>query len=377
MTADEKLSEFQPAARPLLARAALLSLAPLVVAALALGGCGGGEADPAEAGAAEERRTLVRVVEVQPEPVVDRLQLPADLQAMRRASLSAEIAGTVETLRVEEGQRVGAGMLLATVDTRALEQELAEVRALFEQAEDEYRRAEALFERRSITRSSLVDAEAQRDVARARLGSAQLRVEKSRLTAPWAGTVAAKRVEVGDYVAPGQPMIELVDAARLEVRAPVPASDVPFVEVGTPVVIRVSSFPDERFAGRVVRLDAELDPAARTLGLEAELDNKDGRLRPGMLARVEIPRRTIPDALLVPLGAIVDLEDRKVVYVAVGGTGAGAGSDTAEIERREVALGPVLGERVVVERGLAPGDRVVVEGQGRVAPGQTVEVAES
>lgn len=375
MTADEKPPESQTAARPLLARAALLSLAPLVVAALALGGCGGGEAEPdPEAGAAEERRALVRVVEVQPEPVVDRLQLPADLQAMRRASLSAEIAGTVETLRVEEGQRVGAGTLLATVDTRALEQELAEVRALFEQAEDEHRRAEALFERRSITRSSLVDAEAQRDVARARLGSAQLRVEKSRLTAPWAGTVAAKRVEVGDYVAPGQPMIELVDAARLEVRAPVPASDVPFVEVGTPVVIRVSSFPDESFAGRVVRLDAELDPAARTLGLEAELDNKDGRLRPGMLARVEIPRRTIPDALMVPLGAIVDLEDRKVVYVAVGGTGAG--SDTAEIERREVALGPVLGDRVVIERGLAAGDRVVVEGQGRVAPGQTVEVAE-
>ncbi len=371
MTADAKPPS---AARPPRARAVLL---PLVLAVLALGGCGGEKAEPgAEAGAAEERRTLVRVVEVQPEPVVDRLQLPADLQAMRRASLSAEIAGTVETLRVEEGQRVGAGTLLATVDTRALEQELAEVRALFEQAEDEHRRAEALFERRSITRSSLVDAEAQRDVARARLGSAQLRVEKSRLTAPWAGTVATKQVEVGDYVAPGQPMIELVDASRLEVRAPVPASDVPFVEVGTPVVIRVSSFPDESFTGRVVRLDAELDPAARTLGLEAELDNKDGRLRPGMLARVEIPRRTIPDALMVPLEAIVDLEDRKVVYVAVGGSGGGSDSGTAEIERREVALGPILGDRVVIERGLAAGDRVVVEGQGRVAPGQTVEVAE-
>lgn len=369
MTADAKSPT---AARPLFARAVLLPLAPLVVTALALGACGGGDEPDPEAGAAEERRTLVRVVEVQPEPVVDRLQLPADLQAARRASLSAEIAGTVESLRVEEGQRVGAGTLLATVDTRALEQELAEARALFEQAEDEYRRAEALFERRSITRSSLVDAEAQRDVARARLGSARLRVEKSRLTAPWAGTVAAKRVEVGDYVAPGQPMIELVDASRLEVRAPVPASDVPFVEVGTPVVIRVSSFPDESFAGRVVRLDAELDPAARTLGLEAELDNRDGRLRPGMLARVEIPRRTIPDALLVPLEAIVDLEDRKVVYVVLGGSG-----DTAEIERREVALGPVLGDRVVVERGLTAGDRVVVEGQGRVAPGQTVEVAKS
>jgi RND family efflux transporter MFP subunit len=183
--------------------------------------------------------------------------------------------------------------------------------------------------------------------------------------------VAAKRVEVGDYVTPGQSMIELVDASRLEVRAPVPASDVPYVAEGTPVVIRVSSLPGESFAGRVVRLDAELDPAARTLGLVAELDNKDGRLRPGMLARVEIPRRELPEALLVPLDAVVDMEDARVVYVALPASGS-----SAEIERREVTLGPILGDRVVVERGLEPGDRVVVEGQGRVAPGQTVEVAD-
>lgn len=351
----------------------LLALAlPLGVAA-----CGGGgeEEAPAAEAAAEERRTLVRVLEVRPEPAVDLLQLPADLRPLRRASLASEVSGTVETLRVEEGQRVGAGTLLATVDTRALRQDLAEAEALFEQADDEHQRAEALFERRSITRSALVDAKAGRDVAQARLASARLRLDKSRLTAPWAGTVAAKRVEVGDYVTPGQPMIELVDASRLEVRAPVPASDVPYVAEGTPVVIRVSSLPGESFAGRVVRLDAELDPAARTLGLEAELDNKDGRLRPGMLARVEIPRRELPEALLVPLDAVVDMEDSRVVYLVIGGTGAGSGS-SAEIERREVTLGPILGDRVVVERGLSPGDRVVVEGQGRVAPGQTVEVAD-
>lgn len=365
------------ARRPAGTRATLLLLAAL---SIGVAGCGGAESDaPGSAAddAAPERRPVVRVVEVRPESVVDMLHLPADLRPVRRASLAAEVAGTVETLRAPEGQRVPAGALLATIDTRALEQELAEARALYEQAQDEHQRAEALFERRSITRSSLVDTKARRDVAAARLASGRLRLEKSRLTAPWSGTVSEKRVEVGDYVTPGQPMIELVDASRLEVIAPVPASDVRVLEIGAPVTVRVSGFPEERFAGEVVRLAAELDPAERTLALEAELDNRSGRLRPGMLARIEIPRRRLPAALLVPLDAVIDMEDRKVVYVAVPSAAAEGTDAGAEIERREVALGPILGQRVVVERGLEPGDLVVVEGQSRVAPGQEVEVVET
>lgn len=331
-----------------------------------LAACGGGEPEAPASPPPEERVVRVRVLAVEPEAVTDYLSLPADLLPDRRAVLAAEVPGTVETLRVEDGQRVASGELLATVDTRALRQALAEAEALFEQAEDEHRRAQALFEKRSVTRSALVEAKTARDVAEARLASARLQLEKSRVEAPWPGTVAARRVEVGDYVVPGQAMVELVDARRLKVRAPMPASDVPFVRVGEPVTIEVSSLPGERFEGRVARLAAELDPGARTLDLEAELANPDGRLKPGMLARVRIPRRVLPEALLVPLDAVVDLENAKAVYVVTGGGTA---------ERQEVELGPSLGERVVVESGLAPGDRVIVEGQSRVAPGQRVEVA--
>lgn len=358
-------SAVHPLVRALRARPRALA-AVLLLAALAA--CGGGDAPPEEPAAPpEERRARVRVVEVTPETVTDYLDLAADLLPERRAVLAAEVPGTVETLRVEEGQRVAAGQVVATVDTRALEQELAEAQAVHEQAADQHRRAEALFEKRSITRSAVVDAEAARGVAAARLSSARLRLEKSRIEAPWPGVIASRSVEVGDYVVPGQPVVELLDISRLKVRAPVPASDVPFVEVGEPVTIRISSLPGESFEGTVVRLAAELDPSARTLGLEAEISNRDGRLKPGMLARLEIPRRRLPEALLVPLDAVVDLEDRRVVYVVEGG----------EAARREVVAGPVLGERVVIERGLEPGDRVVIDGQSRIAPGQPVEVVET
>jgi RND family efflux transporter MFP subunit len=193
----------------------------------------------------------------------------------------------------------------------------------------------------------------------------RLDLDKSRIRAPWAGEVAATRVEVGDYVTPGQPVIDLVDASTLKVRAPAPAADVPYLEVGAEVAIRVDAFPGEVFAGRLVRLGAELDPRARSLDVEAEIANRDGRLKPGMSARLEVPRRTLTDAVLVPLESLVDLGEARAVFVVEDGVA----------RRRVVELGPVVGERVVVLSGVAAGEPVVVEGEQRIADGQEVEEA--
>jgi membrane fusion protein (multidrug efflux system) len=313
------------------------------------------------------RAALVRTAHPAVEDVVDEAVLPADLRPLRRAVLAAEVPGTVEAVEVEEGQAVTRGQELVRVDTRELEQRVAEAEALYRQADAQQDRAEALFERRSITQKDLDDAITSKDVAETRLASAKLDLEKSRVKAPWSGQVADKRVEVGDYVVPGQPVVELVEVSRLKVRAPASASDVPYLKVGVPAEVRVDAFPGEIFEGKVVRLAAELDPDARTLDVEVEIANRDGRLRPGMLARVKIPRRTLKGALLLPLESVVDLGDRRVVYVVEDGLA----------RRREIETGPVVGERVVIQKGLSADDRVVVEGTQNVAEGQAVREAEA
>ena len=337
---------------------ALLSwLVPAVTA------CGGeGEATAENGPSIGERAATVRTLALQPETVSDVAVLSADLLPLRRATLAAEVAGTVEELRVELGQRVGQGQVLARIDTRALRQQVAEAEALFKQAQDRFERAEKLFAKRSITREQQIDAVASRDVAEARLASARLALEKSEVKAPWTGHISSKLVEVGDYAAPGQPLVEMVAMDRLKVRAAASAADVPYLEAGVPVVVRVDAFPDETFSGQVVRLGAELDSGTRTLDVEAEIDNRDLKLRPGLFGRMELRRRVLGDAVLVPLAAVVDFEDQKVVYVVEEG----------RAERRTVTLGPVIGARVVVEEGVGAGDRLIVSGQNQVADGQRV-----
>ena len=129
-----------------------------------------------------------------------------------------------------------AGLLVVS-----LEQAVAEAEALARQARLEAERAEKLFAKRSITEQRLQSALTDRDVAAARLRSTELQVEKSRLAAPWGGRIAAKRAEVGDYVTPGQPIAELIDVSRIKVRAPAPAADAPFLEVGLPVTVFIVS----------------------------------------------------------------------------------------------------------------------------------------
>jgi membrane fusion protein (multidrug efflux system) len=341
----------------------LAALAPLIGLPL-LAACGGateGEAPPAE----EDRTVSVRTVMPSLETVVDRVELSADLLPERRAVLAAEVSGVVDVMRVDVGQRVGAGQLVAAVDTRALAQALAEAEAYHRQATAQHQRATSLYEKRSITQQQLLDAVTAKDVADSRLASVRLDLDKSRIRAPWSGEVAAKSVEVGDYVTPGQPVIELVDASTLKVRAPAPALDVPYLEIGAPVSIRVDAYPGEVFTGRLVRFGAELDPRARSLDVEAEIANRDGRLKPGMSARLEVPRRTLEDAVLVPLEALVDLGEQRAVFVVEGGVA----------RRRIVELGPVVGERVVVLSGVAAGEPVVVEGEQRIADGQAVREA--
>lgn len=337
---------------------AVLALASGALATLA--GCASPEA--AKQAPPAERIAQVRTLTIEPRTVVDRTSLPAGLEPLHRAVLAAEVGGAVEAVRGELGQLVAKGQTLATIDERALAQQVAEAEAWLRQAKLQNERAQNLFERKAVTKAQLLDAVTNRDVAEARLATAKLALAKARVTAPWAGRIAARHVEIGSYVAPGTPLFELVDASRVKVRAEARSADVRFLAIGREVEVSFDAFPGESFPARIERLGAELDPGSRTLAVEAELANADGRLKPGMLARLDIPRQQIVGAFVVPMSALVDLGGTKAVWTVADGRAV----------RREVTTGMVIGEEVVVV-GIEAGTHVIVEGQQAVGENQPVE----
>ena len=322
-----------------------------------------------------DRSIEVETIRVELRSVDDHVSLPADLHPFREATLAAEVPGVVKTVRVEAGDRVRAGQVLLEIDSDALENHLAEARAMHRQAQIQFERAEALLAKKSITQAQYLEAITRRDVAVAQLASAELQRTKSRVTTPWNGTVAEQRLEEGDYAQPGQPAFDLVDVARLKVVAPAPASDVPHLSVGLPAEIRVDVFGDRVFEGQVTRLGAMLDAAARTLDVEVEIDNPGGVLRPGLAARLSIPLQQMDEAVVVPLAALVDLGDADGVYLAVADMEA---QGVFRAERRSVEVGRLLaGDRAVIDSGLAVGDLLIVAGQRQLSPGQRVVTPES
>lgn len=341
------------------------AVAAAVVALVSLTACGTQGAPAADNGnVAEERLTQVQVEAVEPRPAVETIEVAADVAGARRATLAAEVDGTVEAIEVDLGDRVSAGEVLIRIDTRSIATEVEEAEANYAQAEEDAARAEALFEKRSITRDRLTTARTALEVSRARLESVRIRLAKSTIRAPWAGEIAERMIEVGDFVDVGQGVLELVQTDRLKVRAEVAAEDAQHIQAGESATLRLQALPGETFEAKIVRIGASLSSTSRTLPIEVELENPGGRLKPGMFGRLTLPRRELEAALLVPLASLVDYEDGKVVYVVKDGVA----------QRRSVQPGAVIGDRVVIESGLSGGDRVIVRGQDQVADGQPVGV---
>jgi len=203
--------------------------------------------------------------------------------------------------------------------------------------------------------------------AQAALNLARITLLKATVKSPIKGVLNKRLCDAGEYVGPGTPLADVVDVARVKVVAPVPERDISSVRLGAPKRMWFDlgrGDPVER-TGRVIFVSQVADPRTLTFDVKIELGNADGRLRPGMIARVELVRDRLEDAIAVPFAAVIRDEDGYVAFVENGG----------EAHRREVTLGFFDGGRVVVTSGLSAGDRLIVQGQRFIADADRVRVA--
>lgn len=363
---------------PSIFSARLLAVA-VSAAALFLTACGG----PSQA---EDSPAIIPVT-VSPENIqvlVPELlrtgpTLSGDLSPEREAVIRAELGGSITSVRVEAGEAVQPGQVLATIDAAVVEDQFRSARSAVTSAENTFQVAQRELDRShrllqggaiadrdvELAERSLFAAEAQLESARAGLAAAGKQLDKTRLRAPFAGVVSERTVSVGDIVQAGNPLFTVVDPRSMRLEASVPVSALSQVRVGATVDFSVSGYDGDRFSGRIERINPTVDPGTRQVRLTVSIPNTGSALVAGLFAkgRVQVQEKK---ALAVPVSAL-DLRGPtptvrrirlgKVEVVAVG---LGLRDEVAEV--------------VEVLSGLAQGDTLLLAGAQGLPAGAAVIV---
>jgi len=316
---------------------------------------------PFAAPAAEPTPPAAKVRVIRPAPPSGGAFVPATVVAQRRATLSTRLAASVRAVLVEEGQRVAAGQLLVSLADADVRSGLAAAETALAAAAVHERRIRELGAVRAATPAELEMASAQRAQAEAAVAGARASLSYTEIRAPFAGTVQARRVNAGDLVGPGQPIVEL-EGDGLELTASLSAAEARGLVLGAPIRFAAGAGRGEAV---VTALTPGGDPLSHRRGLRARVKAFDGELRSGTFARLEVPATgaTAAGGVWVPRSALVARGDLTGVFVAANG----------RAELRWLALGEAVGDLVGVRAGLAPGEEVV-DTPGTLRDGQPVEV---
>lgn len=344
----------------------LLSGAAILFVGLSLPGCGSqSTAEPSPPQSEVSRAVPVAVTVVEGVDLAETFTLPGTLEAWEDLSLAAETAGPVRFIGPEEGDRVGKGEVILKIDPEARQADLARAQAEFEAQRKNLERMNRLLDEKIVSPQEFENARSRYEVARAALRNAEVALEKSVLVSPVAGVVDRLLVDRGEYVSPGTPVAEVVQVDRLQATVEVPEKDVPFIQPGDRVEVVPALVVGEAaraFPAEVIYLAYKADAATRTYRAKVAVDNRDGRLRPGMILRVRFVRRKLDQVIAVPLYAVVERGAQKAVFVVEDGLA----------RLRPVTLGSVVGDRVVISEGLVAGEALVVKGQQLLTDGAAV-----
>jgi membrane fusion protein, multidrug efflux system len=283
----------------------------------------------------------------------------ATVVAARKATIATRVGATVKAVSAEEGERVSQGQLLVTLADEDLQAQRRSALAAREAALSHHKRISALAAQRAATAAELEQAQLGLAQAEAAVKAAEAQLDYTRIRAPFAAVVQARRVSAGDLVGPGAPLYEL-DGGGLELQASLSEDEARGLRLG-----QTLAFESEGTRGEaaISALVPGGDPVSHRSGLKARIKAPPATLRTGAFARLLLPGAGEQGALWIPRSALVQRGDLTGVFVLEGGVAS----------LRWLSIGEEQPERVRVRAGLRPSEKFALDGTGLV-DGQAVEV---
>jgi RND family efflux transporter MFP subunit len=313
------------------------------------------------------------------------ITIPAEFRPYAEVELHAKVTGYVKDLKVDIGDRVKEGQLLAVLEVPELTDELDHAVAAHQRARADYREAHLAYTRlvavnkdhpNLIAQQDLDSAEARDAIAQGALGAAKADVDRyrtmvayTRITAPFAGVITKRYADRGSLIQAGtasntqaMPLVRVSDNALLRLDFPVSVDYVSGIRLDAPLSASVDSLGGRVFTGKIKRFSNKVDDSTRTMVVEMEVPNPSLELVPGMYATVTLKIEDRPHALAIPIEAVPSGGKRVLVV-----------NSAHRLEERAVILGLETPARYEVLRGLNEGDLVMIGNPAQLAPGQKVE----
>ncbi len=333
---------------------------------------------PAEAKEGEEEREeppkKVVLAEAGRADIALTLEAVGDTVARESVTVTARVSGRVQEIAFTDGQDVDEGDILVRLDPADAEDQVRVAEAAADEARQAFGRAAQLAEDGTGPRAVANDLQRQAEAAEAQVASARERLDDYNIRAPFAGRLGLRNISLGALIQPGGEVALLDAVDPIEIRFTVPERYLGQIRMGAPVEAASVAFPDERFRGEVTAIASRVDPALRTVTIEASVPNADEKLLPGMLMNVTVETGQREDAVVVPPLA-VQIEGASHFVFADG---------DGKAERVEVRVGQRDADRVEIVEGLEaggawssrasgpdvrPGDRAAGRRGRRCAPG--------
>lgn len=329
--------------------------------------CNQKKADDTDSAALAAKRGAipVSVATVAAGEFVRTVTATGSIQPRHAASIIASISGQVQHVHVQVGARVTKGQMLVEIDPELFQAQAQQARAAYDKAKTDLERNEKLFGTKDISESLVEAARLQEKSALVVMKQAEKQLHDARIRSPFDGWVAALPVQLGSTIAPGMPVITVVDIHQIKVPLGVSEEDITYLHPGQQVRLSVGIYPDRTFSGRITAVGPQAEATSHLFPIEVTAANPPGLpLRGGMVARAEIEIERLKDVPLLPEDAAIDRDGETLVFAV----------ENSVARRRVPQLGAKERGLYLVREGLQPGEIVVTAGQEALADGTPVEV---
>ena len=267
--------------------------------------------------------------------------------------------GMIRQVHVSEGSHVRKGQLLAEMDKTQAENALAMAQATHKQATDALERMRKLHENKSLADMKWVEVQSKVEQAEASLSAARKMLEDCSIHAPMDGVVGKKFLSAGETALPSQPVVSI-----LKVKVSIPEKEIAGISPSTPSDLTIEALNGKQVSGGAIEKGVVADAATHTYDIRINIDNPDGDILPGMVAKVKLSGQAQQQGMLLPIRAVQQTAGGNLfVWTMADG----------KAHRSNVSVGQTIGDRIQILSGLSEGDKVIVEGYQKVSEGTRVE----